>query len=96
MNGVNSFVHRQFMQESETLDSSDDFDDQLTEDSNEWLNASEKDVSNFKIVGGSEASLGEFPHQVAFTTELNDGTHYICGGSIIHKRIILTAAHCVQ
>ncbi|KAI1289996.1 Proclotting enzyme [Halotydeus destructor] len=51
------------------------------------------------IVGGQEAEPLEWPWQVALfqrgsgrnPTEAN----FICGGSIIHKRFIMTAAHCV-
>lgn len=48
--------------------------------------------SHSRIVGGTKALINEFPHQVSI--QLN-GFH-ICGGSIISKKWILTAAHCVQ
>lgn len=44
------------------------------------------------IVGGSPASLGEFPHQAS----LRYGGKHICGASIISPTKILTAAHCVE
>ena len=46
-----------------------------------------------KILGGTEALVGEFPWLVSIRGY--DGSH-ICGGFIIHKRYIITAAHCVN
>lgn len=44
-----------------------------------------------RVVNGSEAGDGQFPYQISLRRfELHH-----CGGSIITRRFILTAAHCV-
>jgi len=44
--------------------------------------------SQGKILGGYEAAVGEIPYQVALTC----GEDFFCGGAIIAKLLILTAA----
>lgn len=44
-----------------------------------------------RIMGGHDAVLGQFPHQVALEYDYD----FFCGGAIISWRFILTAAQCV-
>lgn len=41
------------------------------------------------IVGGTNATMAEFPHQVLVLV-----AGYMCGGSLIANQYVLTAAHC--
>merc|ERR550519_1863289 len=47
-----------------------------------------------RIVGGEEAADGEFPWQVSLRSIGALGATHFCGGSIIDKDWIMTAAHC--
>jgi trypsin len=47
-----------------------------------------------RIVGGSEAVLGQFPYQVSLKSTMTANRAHFCGGSIINNRWILSATHC--
>ncbi|XP_062139290.1 serine protease SP24D-like [Drosophila sulfurigaster albostrigata] len=45
-----------------------------------------------RVVGGVDATQAQFPHQISLR---NSGSHS-CGGSILSRYWVLTAAHCVS
>uniref|UniRef100_A0A2A4K3K4 Peptidase S1 domain-containing protein n=2 Tax=Heliothis virescens TaxID=7102 RepID=A0A2A4K3K4_HELVI len=45
-----------------------------------------------RIVGGHEANIVDYPHQVSFIVN----NSYFCGGFIVSENYILTAGHCAQ
>lgn len=66
------------------------------------MNASPQDIISTEcdavtglIVGGIDASIGEFPHMAAIGYRNFDGDlSFKCGGSLISDYFVLTAAHC--
>ncbi|XP_011177383.2 serine protease SP24D [Zeugodacus cucurbitae] len=49
-------------------------------------------VPNPRILGGLIAGTGQFPYQVS--VRLNK--QHICGGALLSRKFVLTAAHCVN
>ncbi|KAI4466680.1 chymotrypsin-related [Holotrichia oblita] len=48
-----------------------------------------------RIVGGNEVEAHSRPYQAALLLQHSDGT-FFCGGSLISRKFVLTAAHCVE
>ena len=54
------------------------------------------------IVGGKTAKFGDFPYMalLGYRSDLpitgKTDTFYTCGGSLINKWYVLTAAHCIK
>ena len=51
---------------------------------------SEDDGRDSRIIGGNEAT----PNFHSFAASLQDGQGHFCGGSLIARNVVLTAAHC--
>jgi Trypsin len=49
---------------------------------------------NDRIVGGNATTNGKYPWQALVLAESDEGTG-LCGGSVIHPYIVITAAHCL-
>lgn len=51
---------------------------------------------SYRIIGGMPAEINSWPWQVALFLRYADGSfHFQCGGSIIDRNWVLTAAHCM-
>lgn len=61
----------------------------------QWpLEVTYDDNLNWRVVGGSNASPGQFPY-IASLRRVLTGSHF-CGGVIINNAYVLTAAHCTR
>ena len=47
------------------------------------------------IVGGQNADVNEYPWQVALVSP-QDLESVFCGGTILNKKFVMTAAHCTK
>ncbi|KAH8379965.1 hypothetical protein KR009_008227, partial [Drosophila setifemur] len=57
-----------------------------------------QDVGSLRIMNGKPAGENQFPYQVGLLSYFENrmDTANLCGGAILNKRWILTAAHCLQ
>ncbi len=62
------------------------------------LNASSRQKTSARIVGGEEAEPGAWSWMAALINSYDKSEPYnvFCGGSLIHSRWVVTAAHCVK
>ncbi|CAD0197832.1 unnamed protein product [Chrysodeixis includens] len=59
----------------------------------EKIRKAEEEGVQSRIVGGSPAPLGQYPHQAGLLASFSQGQG-VCGGSLLNYRRVLTAAHC--
>lgn len=48
------------------------------------------------IVGGENATAGEFPHMALLGYTVKGVVIWACGGSLISEKYVLTAGHCLE
>ena len=55
------------------------------------------DEDEIRIVNGQDATQGQFPYQVSWCYDTDEGYCFnFCGGSIFTETTIITAAHCCE
>jgi secreted trypsin-like serine protease len=55
-------------------------------------------VSSFRLIGAKKASIGQFPWMamLQYKSKAGGEISFLCGGALISKKHVLTAAHCFE
>ena len=51
-------------------------------------------LTSEQVIGGDDSKLGEFPYMALLGYALDGVIYYLCGGSVLNSKYVLTAAHC--
>ena len=51
-------------------------------------------LTSEQVSGVGDVKLGEFPYMASLGYLLDGDMRYLCGGSVLNEKYVLTAAHC--
>ena len=51
-------------------------------------------MTTTEIIGGENALFGEFPYMALLGYVVQKKMKYLCSGSVLNTKYVLTAAHC--
>lgn len=65
----------------------------------DWKNDEQCGISfTERIIGGNMASAGKYPWlaRLGYKTKIKGRYTFLCGGALINKKFVITAAHCLE